>query len=57
MTLTQMTQAKDPSTKKQLVTRSQAHGAMIRELKERRAACEETVRVIELTNSQLNECT
>ena len=49
--------AKDPATKAQVVTRSQAHEAMIRDYKERKAACEETVRVIELTNSQLNECT
>ena len=49
--------AKDPATKAQLVTRSQAHEAMIRDYKERKAACEGAVVVIELTNSQLNECT
>ena len=50
-------EAKDENVKKQLTTQSQAHENMIKGLKERKTLCEETVRVIEETNSKLNDCT
>ena len=50
-------EAKDENQKKQLTTRSQAHENMIKALKERKLVCEETIRVIEETNSKLNDCT
>ena len=50
-------EAKDANQKKQLTTRSQAHENMIKALKERKLVCEETIRVIEETNSKLNDCT
>ena len=48
---------KDEETKKKMVMRSQAHEKKINDLKARKAVCEETIRVIEQTNSKLNECT
>ena len=49
--------AKDENEKKQLTTQSQAHENMIKGLNERKTLCEETIRVIEETNSKLNDCT
>ena len=49
--------AKGEDEKKRLTTRSQAHENMIKELKERKIICEETIRVIEETNLKLNDCT
>jgi len=48
---------KEEETKKKMVMRSQAHEKMINDLKTRKAVCEETIRVIDETNSKLNECT
>ena len=48
--------AKDDNEKKRLTTQSQAHENMIKALKERKIICEETIRVIEETNSKLNDC-
>ena len=50
-------EAKDENEKKRLTTQSQAHENMIKALKERKIVCEETIRVIEETNSKLNDCT
>ena len=49
--------AKGEDEKKRLTTRSQTHENMIKELKERKIICEETIRVIEETNLKLNDCT
>ena len=48
---------KEEETKKKMVMRSQAHEKKINDLKTRKAVCEETIRVIDQTNSKLNECT
>ena len=48
---------KEEETKKKMVMRSQAHEKKINDLKTRKAVCEETIRVIDETNSKLNECT
>ena len=48
---------KEEETKKKMVMRSQAHEKKINELKARKAVCEETIRVIDQTNSKLNQCT
>ena len=50
-------EARDEDDKKRLMTQSQAHENMIKALKERKILCEETMRVIEETNSKLNDCT
>ena len=50
-------EARDEDDKKRLTTQSQAHENMIKALKERKILCEETMRVIEETNSKLNDCT
>ena len=50
-------EAKEEDDKKRLTTQSQAHENMIKALKERKILCEETIRVIEETNSKLNDCT
>lgn len=50
-------EAKEEEDKKRLTTQSQAHENMIKALKERKILCEETIRVIEETNSKLNDCT
>lgn len=50
-------EAKNEDDKKRLTTQSQAHENMIKALKERKILCEETIRVIEETNSKLNDCT
>ena len=50
-------EARDEDDKKRLTTQSQAHENMIKALKERKILCEETIRVIEETNSKLNDCT
>ena len=50
-------EAKNEDDKKRLTTQSQAHENMIKALKERKIICEETIRVIEETNSKLNDCT
>ena len=49
--------AKGEDEKKRLTTRSQTHENMIKELKERKIICEETIRVIEETTLKLNDCT
>ena len=49
--------AKGEDEKKRLTTQSQAHENTIKELKERKIICEETIRVIEETNLKLNDCT
>ena len=49
-------EAKEEEDKKRLTTQSQAHENMIKALKERKILCEETIRVIEETNSKLNDC-
>ena len=49
-------EAKNEDDKKRLTTQSQAHENMIKALKERKILCEETIRVIEETNSKLNDC-
>ena len=48
---------KEEETKKKMVMRSQAHEKKINELKTRKEVCEKTIRVIDETNSKLNECT
>jgi len=48
---------KEEETKKKMVMRSHAHEKKINELKARKAVCEETIRVIDQTNSKLNQCT
>ena len=48
---------KEEVTKRKMVMRSQAHEKMINDLKARKVVCEETIRVIDQTNSKLNECT
>ena len=50
-------EGKNEEDKKRLTTQSQAHENMIKALKERKNLCEETIRVIEETNSRLNDCT
>ena len=49
--------SKDENEKRRLTTQSQAHENMIKALKERKAICEQTIRVIEETNSKLSDCT
>ena len=49
------TKAKDEDEKRRLTTQSQAHENMIKALKERKTVCEQTIRVIEETNSKLND--
>ena len=49
-------EAKNEDDKKRLTTQGQAHENMIKALKERKILCEETIRVIEETNSKLNDC-
>ena len=48
---------KEEETKKKMVMRSHAHEKKINDLKARKLVCEETIRVIDQTNSKLNECT
>ena len=43
--------------KNRLTTQSQAHENKVNMLKKRKAVCEETIRVIDETNSRLNDCT
>merc|ERR1739836_75290 len=49
--------AQDEEKKTQLVTRSHSHQQMIETLRERRGVCEETIKIIDNANSQLNACT
>ena len=48
---------KDEKEKEKMVMRSHAHEKKINDLKTRKTQCEETIKVIEATNSQLNNCT
>jgi len=47
---------REPGVVERMVTRSEAHEVMVRDLKERKAACEDTIKVIDATNTQLNAC-
>ena len=48
---------KDEKEKEKMVMRSHAHEKKVNDLKRRKTQCEETIKVIEATNSQLNNCT
>eukprot|EP00092_Neocalanus_flemingeri_P026987 GFUD01029268.1.p1 GENE.GFUD01029268.1~~GFUD01029268.1.p1 ORF type:complete len:718 (-),score=188.67 GFUD01029268.1:332-2485(-) len=48
---------RDPEMKADVLVKSHAHEEMIRDLKERKRICEETIKVISETSDQLNKCT
>ena len=47
---------KDEKEKEKMVMRSHAHQKRINNVRTRKTQCEETIKVIEATNSQLNNC-